>query len=547
VGPLRSADGRRDPRGSDLSVASLARVARWLPPAAAVLYAFVLLRRLPEIVDQLTWNADYVSVMVMAQSVGTSGKSGRAVIIQIGWYWFDLATLHLPFHRQVWEYAPFVLAMSALALIVWTAWRVAGRFAALLAASIGIAAAPIAVATQVAQSYHGTTWFGCALLAAYLCALISSKMSRCALIAMSVAVAVLAGFATGTDPLLVPAGDAPFALTLLALWRWRKNEVAREKLLAGAGTAAGIGLTAGAMLLADRLGGYGSSFPRGLTHLVSPDHIAGNARQLASGVFEVAGMPREGSALGFVLGLILVAALMLPVAWLIGSRARGMDAATLAVVGFWVASILGVASAFFFSDIPHDFLQNSSRYLISMFYAVAATLPIWAARHPLRLAVIAAPATLLILANAASVDSAAAAGRFEPSFGPSLSAPMAFLEQHGLTHGYAAYDDAAPMSFKTDFGLRVYPVTEVFVSPDDECGGAICPFAYNSLSDWYRGGGGPTFILVDPGIKHLDQPPPPGLDQVVTVYHVGRYEIYVYSDDVAAHMGTPRRFTRSLF
>src|SRR5207302_1600479 len=112
---------------------------------------------------------------------------------------------------------------------------------------------------------------------------------------------------------------------------------------------------------------------------------------------------------------------------------------------------------------------------ISMFYAVVATLPIWAARAPLRLALIAAPAALLILANAASVDGTAAAGRFGPSFGPSLSEPITFLEQHGLTHGYAAYDDAAPMSFKTDFALRVY------------------------------------------------------------------------ADDVAAHMGTPRRFTRSLF
>ncbi|TMG29252.1 MAG: hypothetical protein E6H97_03390 [Chloroflexi bacterium] len=518
-----------------------------MPPAAALIYVFVLLRRLPEIVDQLTWNADYVSVMVMAQSVGTSGKSGRAVIIQIGWYWFDLATEHLPFHRQVWEYAPFVLAMAALALIVWTAWRVAGRFAALLAASIGIAAAPIALATQVAQSFHGTTWFGCALLAAYLCALLSSKMSRRALIAMSVLVALLAGFASATDPLLVPAGDAPFALTLIALWRLRKDDLPRWKWLAGAGAAAGIGLTAGVMVLAGRVAGYGSSFPRGLTHFVTPDHVTGNARQLVTGVFEVAGMPRGGSALGVVLGLFLIAALMIPMAWLVRSRGRDMDAATLAVISFWVASILGVAAAFLFSDLAHDFLQNSSRYLVSIFYAGAATLPIWAARAPLRLALIAAPATLLILANAASVDSTAAAGRFSPSFSPSLSEPIAFLEQHGLTRGYAGYYDAAPMSFKTDFALHVSPVTEVFTSPEDVCGNPICPFAYNSLSDWYRGDAGPTFILVDPGIHQVDQPPPPGLDQVMTVYHVGRYEIYVYADDVAAHMGTPPRFTRSLF
>src|SRR5205814_10149183 len=125
-------------------------------------------------------------------------------------------------------------------------------------------------------------------------------------------------------------------------------------------------------------------------------HVAGKARQLVPGVFEVAGMPRGGSALGVVLGLFLVAALIIPMAWLVRSRAREMDAATLAVVSFWVASILGAAAAFFFSDIPHDFLQNSSRYLVSMFYAVAATVPIRAARAPLRLAVTAAPATLRI-------------------------------------------------------------------------------------------------------------------------------------------------------
>jgi hypothetical protein len=44
---------------------------RWLPPAAALVYAFVLVRRLPDIVDQLTWNADYVSVMTLAQTIGS--------------------------------------------------------------------------------------------------------------------------------------------------------------------------------------------------------------------------------------------------------------------------------------------------------------------------------------------------------------------------------------------------------------------------------------------------------------------------------------------
>ena len=514
---------------------------------AAVVYAFVLLRRLPDIVGQLTWNADYVSVMVIAQYVGTSGKSGRAVVVQSGWAWYDLATLHAPFHREVWEYTPFVLAMLAVAVIAWTAWRLAGPFAGLLAAAIGIAASPVVLATEVAQSYHGTTWLGAAVLAGYVGRIVTGPTSRAGAIALGALVALVAGLATATDPLLIPAGDLPFALTLLVLWRLRPGAPPR----AGVATALGVAFVSGAAVLANRLAGVGSSYPRGLTHLVTPNHIAGNARQLVSGIFEVAGMPRSGSALGVVLGVILVGALLVPIGWLIASRTRGMSAGILAVTVFWVASALTVAAAFFFSDIPADFLQNSSRYLVSMFFAAVATVPLWAAGGTLRRALVAAPAMVLILANASAVDQTAADRGFEPSFSPSLSAPIAFLEQHGLDHGYAAYDFAAPMSWKTDFALRVYPVTQVFVSPDDQCGppvpGAICPFAYNSLSDWYRGDGGPTFIIVAPGVAHLGVPPPPDLDTVVTVYKVGGYLIYVYADDVAAHMGTPRRFTRPLF
>lgn len=520
---------------------------RWLPPAAALVYAFVLLRRLPDIVGQLLWNADFVSGMVMAQSAGTTGRSGRAVAIQSGWFWYDLATFHLPSHREVWEYTPFVMAMVALALIAWTAWRLAGPFAGLLAASIGIAASPVVLATQLAQSYHGTTWLGAAVLAAYLGWILSGPMTRSAAIAWSIAVSLVGGYATATDPLLIPAGDVPFVLALIALWRWRHGDLRLD----GLATAAGIAFVSGVAVLANRLAGVGSSYPRGLTHLVPPNHLAGNARQLVSGIFEVAGMPHAGSALGVVLGLLLVGALLAPISWLIASHARGTSPAVLAVTIFWTGSTLSVAAAFLFSDIPADFQQNSSRYLGSMFFAAAATVPLWTAGSKLRSAVVVAPAALFILANASSVDQAAADQSFAPTFTPSLSTTIALLEQHGLNHGYAAYEFAAPITWKTDFALRIYPVTQVFVAPDDQCGppapGAICPFAYNSLSDWYRGSDGPTFILVAQGVARLGQPPPPGLDAVVAMYKLGNYSIYVYGDDVASHMGTPRRFTRPLF
>ena len=524
---------------------------RWLPAVAALGYVYVLVRRLGEVADQVTWNPDYVSVMAIANTIGAHGKTGRAVVIQAGYFWFDLATYRLPFHRWIWEYAPSAMALLALVLLCWTAWRVAGRFAAALTASIGLAASPLVLSTEVAQSYHGTTWFGAALLGAYLCWLLSSKAGRLQTAAVALTVVALAGFATASDPLLGPTGDVPFVVAILLLWRARHRDVAGTKVVAGLASAAGVGLVAGLLVLGGRFAGYGSSFPRGLTHPVTPAHIAGNVRQLVSGIFEVAGAPRGGgSVIGLALGCLLFAGVLLPIMWLIRSIRGPMPAPLLGVIAFWAVSALAVAAGFLFSDVPADFLQNSARYLVPMFFVAVGTVPIWAATGTRRAAAVAVPAAFFILSNAAAVDHNADARLFRPSFIDGLDAAIAFLEQHGLTHGYAAYDEASPISWKTDFGVEIYPITEVLVSPDDSCGStgspAVCPFAYDSVSDWYRSGGGPTFILIDPQLYRLTQPPPDSLDKPIAVYNVGRFVIYVYADDVAAHMDLPRRFTRPL-
>ena len=509
-----------------------------------------MLRRLPAIVSQLTWNADYVSQMVIAQSIGTTGKSGRAIVIQIGYFWFDLVTLHLPWHGVIWEYAPSAMALVALVLMAWTGWRLVGPFAGALTASLGLAASPLVLSTEAAQAYHGSTWFGAAMLAAYLCWLLTTRTGRAATIATTVVVALAAGLATASDPLLLPAGDAPFAAAVILAWRARPDQVARPKLVAAMGAGAGAAAVTVVLLIANRLAGYGSSFPRGLAQIVPAEHFVGNLRLIVSGVFEVAGMPSSGSALGIVLGLLLVAGVLLPVIWLIASIRGQMPAPLLGVIAFWSGSALFVVAAFLFSDVPANFGDTSARYLVPIFFAAVASVPLWVAVDAKRAAALAVPAAVLVLANAEAVEHDAGAAVFAPPFSPSLSAPIAFLEQHGLTRGYAAYDEASPISWKTGFDLQVYPVTEVFASQGDTCGtsilGAVCPFAYNSVSDWYSGDHGPTFILVDPGMYRLDHAPSSTLDTVTTVYQVGRFLIYVYGDDVARHMGTPERFTRPL-
>lgn len=524
-------------------VARALMLLRWLPPAAALVYAFELVRRLPDVVDQLTWNADYVSVMALAQSIGSGSKTGHAIIVQIGYFWLDLAALPLPFHRFVWLYGPYAMAPLALLLLAWTAGRLSGRFAGLLTAALGLAASPLVLSTQAAESYHGTTWLGTALLATFLCWLLTSHPGRIATLAVALVVALIVGFATATDPLLGPVGDAPFAAALLLAWLVRRKDVERHALVNGLGTLLGAGAAAVAIVVTDRVLGYTSSFPRGLTHVVPRERIALHMQQLASGLFEVAGMPREGSALGVVLGLLFIAGALFPIAWLVRSVRSPMPAPLLAVIAFWSGSALFLAAAFVFSDVPSDFLENSARYLVPMFYVAVGTVPLWAAADPRRLMAIAVPASVFILGNAAAVEHDASAGAFEPYFSVELPKLISFLEQQGLTHGYAAYDEASPMTLKSDFQLLVRPVTEQFLTADDICAQPICPNAYNSVSDWYAGGAGPTFIIIDPQMVRLSQPPP---DAPTNVLHAGRFAIYVYADDVATHMGMPRKFKRSL-
>ncbi len=521
------------------------KLLKWLPPAAAIVYAIEVARRLPDIVDQLTWNSDYVSAITLAQSIGASGKTGHAIIIQIGYFWFDLAVLPLPFHRFLWLYAPYALALVAVVLLAWVAGRLAGRFAAMLTSALALAASPLVLSTQAAHAYHGTTWFGTALLAAFLCWLLTSRPGRIATVAVSVVVAALVGFATATDPLLGPTGDAPFVAAVVLVWLARRREVEKRALATGLGVMAGAGLVAAGIVLTDRALGYTSSFPRGLTHFVPREHLALHMQQLASGLFEVAGMPREGSGLGILLGLLLVTGVLLPMIWLVSSIRGSTRAPLLAVIAFWSASAVFLAAAFVFSDVPSDFLEGSARYLVSMFYVAVATVPLWAAVKPRRLAAIAVPACVFILGNAVAVEHDASTGAFENSFSVQLPEVISFLELHGLTHGYAAYDEASPITLKSDFRIQVRPVTELFVNDTEKCSQPICPYAYNSVSDWYMGSG-PTFILIDPEMVRLGQAPPDTLEAPVDVLHAGRFAIYVYADDVAMHMGMPPKFTRPL-
>src|SRR5258708_26264767 len=251
------------------------------------------------------------------------------------------------------------MGLVALALLGWVASRLGGRFAALLTAALGLAASPLVLSTQAADSYHGTTWFGAALLAAFLCWLLTSRPGRNATLAVTLVVALLVGFATASDPLLAPTGDAPFAAALLLAWLVRRQEVEKRALVTGVGGLVGAGFVSAAIVLTDRLLGYTSSFPRGLTRFVPPERVSLHIQQLAGGIFEVAGMPRGGSPLGVVLGFLLIGRAVLPLVWVVVSVPGSMRAPPLAVATYSSRSVGFPAPAFLFRPVPSRSVAKS--------------------------------------------------------------------------------------------------------------------------------------------------------------------------------------------
>ena len=88
---------------------------------------------------------------------------------------FELATKWLPAHRQLWEAAPYAMALAGAGLVGWSVWVIAGRVAASLAAVILICASPQLLRVLLSLTQHAPVWFCLAILGAYLVWLLRRK------------------------------------------------------------------------------------------------------------------------------------------------------------------------------------------------------------------------------------------------------------------------------------------------------------------------------------------------------------------------------------
>ncbi|MGA2010389.1 MAG: hypothetical protein ABSH51_07640 [Solirubrobacteraceae bacterium] len=194
---------------------------RWAALPLGVLYLVLLATRFRDVVATANLDADTVSAPVIGQLFASAPAHAGVVLGEFGWYaslLFELATKWLPSHRQIWEAAPYAMSLAGFALTAWAVWRVAGRWAASLAAVLLVCAAPQTLHLMLSMTQHAPDWFCLSLLGAVLVLLErrAAALRWTAIVPLCLVTGTIVGANAASDPLVVIAAIVPFALALIA-------------------------------------------------------------------------------------------------------------------------------------------------------------------------------------------------------------------------------------------------------------------------------------------------------------------------------------------
>lgn len=528
---------------------SILRNWRWAAVPFGAVYLILLALRFHGVVTTTNLDADAVSAPVIGELFASAPASAHVVLGEFGWYatlLFELATKWLPAHRQLWEVAPYLMALAGAALTAWSVWQVTGPFAASLTAVLLICAAPATLRLLLSMTQHAPDWFCLGLLAAFLVLLErrASTLRPGVLVAAVLVVGVVVGVNAASDPLVVIAGLVPFVLAVAACYVLERTaDSARTLKIAGV-TLAVVALTWAATAIA--MSALDVAAQRGLHTgaLASAGKLGANFRLWWQSVAVLGNGDYFGRELTFTSGLAIVCAVLsigavvlIPrIGW--GElRARRRDAlpvratprvpGRLAFMVFWCSSGVLLTASFLLSAVPVDI--HADRYLVGLLYAAAAVIPVAAARRTVTQVLALVATCVIALAGIVSLAQGVATRNPSGFPPPRLATRVAAIAAaHHLGVGYAGYWDAAPITWASDFRAKVYPVSVC------DQGAHLCPFDLHLISSWYtpRAGSG-SFLLADRRLS-LVPAPTPDLGRPSAVYRIGQLTMYVYPYDIAS-------------
>jgi hypothetical protein len=526
----------------------------WAPLLFAAAYLVTLAAQLDRLLASTYLNADAASAPVIGELFGHAAGHPQVLLGHLGWYstlLFELGTHWLPLHRQIWEGAPYAMALGSAALVGWGALRVAGRWAGAVAASIVVCAGPGMLGLLLALNDHASTWFTLAALGAFV-VLLEQRASTLAggwLAALAIVVGALLGANAASDVLLSIAGAAPLLLAVGCTWALHPS-ARTARAAAFALLSAAVALVSSVLVHAWAHHEHILAASDVKTKMfASVDAVGVNFKLWWQSIAVLGNGDFFGATLGFSSALAFAcAALSIAAVLLVACAARSELARALAArrtgprereqsvsvrlawCVFWGSSLVLLSAAFIFSAIPEDL--GSSRYLVGAIYAAAALVPLLGSRGAAARAAVTAGATLyaftgwLALAQHRLIDSPPASPSYRLA-----SAVEGFARREHLSVGYAGYWDAAPIAWATHLRVKVYPV--------DDCAGNqhLCGFELHFISSWYTPAPAMrTFLLVDPAYPAVPSAPTPDLGAPIAVHQIGAVTMYVYPYNIASRL-----------
>ena len=525
----------------------------WAAVPLCLLYLILLAHQLDAAIRTTNLDADAASGPVIGELFGAAPAGANVVLGTFGWYatlLFYLATKWLPFHRQVWEAAPFAMALVGAGLTAWSVWHVATRWAATVTAVLLLCTSPVTLRLELATTQHAPAWFSMVVLGAFAVWLeLEPRRARPwpVIAVLVVVIGTIVGANAASDPLLSIAGVAPFALAVIAARLLVPGGRSTRALWSGVATLAVTGVTWGitalvmsALAVAREPGLHTTRVVIGHKNVENVTLWWKSIATIGNG--DYFGRPLSPGTILLTLCAAISIAAVISIPWLCWRQLRrrspaalagaasadAAGAATTAFYVFWCSSAILLTLAFLLSAYPVDI--HSGRYLLGLLSAVAAVVPAAAAGRVWTRAVVLACTCAFALSAVVAISDRG------PVPTPKSNSPVTtrvageiarIAAREHVSVGYAGYWDAAPVTWATGFHVQVYPVSVCDQRRH------LCRFDLHFISSWYR----PrvhtrSFLLTDPAFANV-WTRTPDLGRPSSVYRLGRVTMYVYPYDLA--------------
>ncbi len=526
----------------------------WLPVALVGVYAVALIPELPAIITHTWWSADSGSAGVIAQ-LYSRPPSGQYIILgDHGWYEafsFYLLISGLPAHRLLWYAVPVAVWATTIALIGVSAGRAFGRYGAALAIGGLLCLAPTGLMLIFQPTAHTNVVFhaaALALVAGWVLPRIRT-LSMPVVLGTGLLIGAFTGLAIAGDAIALAWAVVPFVVAVGVCTRLGPVVAAARTLAFAVVTL--IAMLVVTVLFTAIMHGAGIRVDElaqsAEMKFVKPNALAANGGKmfnelayLVGGNFLGQRMDRAG-----LLQLISGGTLLLGATATVyaiyraaasGERHAGRAAADvsprLVHVAFWSTCLAVGLLLFLLSSVGSvDF-----RYLVGPLVAIAALLPMAAARSTDWRVAVGAGLAVMALAGLARLDTRPLPylPRDIPLAHRDITAVTRFAHRYHATDGYAVYWDAVTITWHTRFAVDLHPVIRCGPWPPER----YCPVyhADSFTAAYIPRTGIRTLFIGDSRFRSL---PPASWGKPIASERIGRLTLYAYPYDIANRFPKP--------